>query len=100
MRALHAERADLFTLPPVFAFQQVLHLPSKADDARLAALRAGEAPPPDRRNKLSLPNAWATPLRSRSKTPSGGASPNPSPRCRWAKGRARSAPASACTWCG
>ncbi len=69
LRAFHAARPDLFTRPPVFAFQQVLYLPSEADDARLnaalAALRAGEAAPADRRNKLSVRNDWqATPART------------------------------------
>lgn len=62
LRAFHADRADLFTLPQSFAFQQVLYLPSEADDVRIGAtlanLRAGGEVPPDRVTKLSIPADW------------------------------------------
>ncbi|MDS9467910.1 peptidylprolyl isomerase [Paracoccus sp. MBLB3053] len=62
LRAFHAARPDLFTLPQAFAFRQVLYLPSEAGDARikttLATLRSGGAVPADRRSKLSLPLDW------------------------------------------
>ncbi|SFH85661.1 peptidyl-prolyl cis-trans isomerase [Albimonas pacifica] len=69
LRAFHASRPDLFSLPPAIAFQQVLYLPAEADAERLsqvlAALQAGEAPPADRRNKLSIPFDWPlTPAQS------------------------------------
>ncbi len=57
LRAFHAERSDLFTLPQAFALQQVLYLTSEQDDiaAALAALQAGGPIPPERLNKLSIP---------------------------------------------
>lgn len=57
LRAFHAERSDLFTLPQSFALQQVLYLPSEQDEigAALAALQAGNPIPPERLNKLSIP---------------------------------------------
>jgi hypothetical protein len=62
LRVFHASRADLFTLPPAFAFRQVLYLPSETGDDRLgstlAALRAGGDVPPDRRDKLAMPLDW------------------------------------------
>ncbi|NVK44066.1 MAG: peptidyl-prolyl cis-trans isomerase [Oceanospirillaceae bacterium] len=63
LRAFHAGRPDLFTLPQAFAFRQVLYLPSEASgdtvDTTLAALRAGGEVPPDRLDKLSVPLDWA-----------------------------------------
>ncbi|QEW18492.1 hypothetical protein LA6_000658 [Marinibacterium anthonyi] len=62
LRAFHAARPDLFTLPQAFAFRQVLYLPAEAGDAvetTLAALQGGAEIPPDRRNKLSVPLDWA-----------------------------------------
>lgn len=63
LRAFHSERADLFILPPMFAFRQVLYLPAEAEDAgleaTLASLRQGGAVPADRRNRLSVPMDWA-----------------------------------------
>jgi hypothetical protein len=62
LRAFHAERPDLFTVPPAFAFRQVLYLPSEADDgtleATLASLRQGGAVPTDRLNRMSVPLNW------------------------------------------
>jgi hypothetical protein len=62
LRAFHAERPDLFTLPQSFAFRQVLYLPSEVTDdklgATLAALRSGGAVPPDRQSKLSVQLDW------------------------------------------
>lgn len=62
LRRFYAERPELFTLPPAFAFRQVLYLPSEADDATLsetlAALRNGAAIPADRRNKLGIAQDW------------------------------------------
>lgn len=62
LRAFHATRPDLFTLPQSFAFRQVLYLPAEADDAALeatlASLREGGAVPEGRRNKLSVPLDW------------------------------------------
>jgi hypothetical protein len=68
LRAFHAERPDLFTLPQAFAFRQVLYLPAEAEDevlkATLASLRQGDAVPENRRNKLSVPLDWGlTPAR-------------------------------------
>jgi hypothetical protein len=69
LRAFHAERPDLFTLPRAFAFRQVLYLPSeKGDDeleAALSALRSGGEIPPARLNKLSIPLEWSlTPVQA------------------------------------
>ncbi len=62
LRAFHKEHPDLFTLPPAFAFRQVLYLPSEAAednlDVTLAALRSGGDVPPDRLRKLSVPSDW------------------------------------------
>jgi hypothetical protein len=62
LRAFHAERPDLFTLPQSFAFRQVLYLPSEVKDDRmevtLAALQSGGKVPPDRLSKLSVPLDW------------------------------------------
>ena len=62
LRTFYAERRDLFTLPPAFAFRQVLYLPSEAADDRLEAtlvsLRTGGELPPDRRSKLAMPLDW------------------------------------------
>lgn len=62
LRAFHAERPDLFTLPPAFAFLQVLYLSAEAEDAvleaTLASLRQGDAVPQNRLNKLSVPLDW------------------------------------------
>lgn len=62
LRAFHASHPDLFSLPPAFAFRQVLFLPSEAGDERvevtLAALRSGDDVPPARLNKVSLPLEW------------------------------------------
>jgi hypothetical protein len=62
LRAFHAERPDLFTLPQAFAFRQVLYLPSEAADNKLkvtlASLRSGGEVPPDRLRKLSVPLDW------------------------------------------
>jgi peptidyl-prolyl cis-trans isomerase C len=54
-------RKDFFTLPPAYAFQQVLFLPEEkaASEATLTALRQGAGIPPERRNKLALPVAWS-----------------------------------------
>ncbi len=62
LRAFHAARPELFTLPQAFAFRQMLYLPGEAADGaletRLVAMRAGAEVPPDRRNKLSVPHEW------------------------------------------
>jgi hypothetical protein len=61
LRAFHAERPDLFTLPQAFAFRQVLYLPSEAAEklkVTLASLRSGGEMPPDRLRKLSVPLDW------------------------------------------
>jgi hypothetical protein len=62
LRAFHAERPDLFTLPQAVAFQQVLYLPSEAEDDRLevtlAALQSGGEVPHAQRNKLSVAFDW------------------------------------------
>ncbi len=62
LRNFYAARPDLFTLPPAFAFRQVLYLPAEADEpamtATLATLREGGEVPQDRRNKLSVPFDW------------------------------------------
>lgn len=62
LRAFHAARPDLFTLPQAYAFRQVLYLSSEAAagkmDVTLAALRLGGSVPPDRQRKLSLPEDW------------------------------------------
>ncbi len=62
LRAFYLERADLFTLPPAFAFRQVLFLPSEAAgdrlDVTLAGLRSDGPVPPDRVNKLAVPLDW------------------------------------------
>lgn len=62
LRAFHAARPDLFTLPAAFAFRQVLYLPSEVGDAALdttlAALRNDGAIPQDRKGKLSVPLEW------------------------------------------
>ncbi len=62
LRKFHASRPDLFTLPPAYAFRQVLYLPAEARGdtlkTELELLRAGESVPKDRLNKLSLPLDW------------------------------------------
>ena len=59
LRAFHAERPDLFTLPEAFAFRQVLYLPGEGTlEATLATLRDGGEVPPDRKGKLTIPLDW------------------------------------------
>ena len=63
LRAFHAARPDLFTLPQAYAFQQVLYLPTEASDATLeatlASLQGGGAVPSGQRGKLAVPTEWA-----------------------------------------
>ncbi|MGR3603558.1 MAG: peptidyl-prolyl cis-trans isomerase [Heliomarina sp.] len=59
LRAFHAERPDLFTLPEAFAFRQVLYLPGEGSlEVTLATLRDGGEVPPDRKGKLTIPLDW------------------------------------------
>ncbi|NDV51995.1 peptidyl-prolyl cis-trans isomerase [Salipiger sp. PrR003] len=63
LRAFHAARPDLFTLPQAYAFRQVLYLPAEAGDevleTTLASLQGGGEVPPGQRGKLAVPTDWA-----------------------------------------
>jgi PPIC-type PPIASE domain len=63
LREFFESREDLFTLPPAFAFEQVLFLNDESDleaeiQHTLYALRQGAAIPRNRINKLSVPGDW------------------------------------------
>jgi peptidyl-prolyl cis-trans isomerase C len=64
LREFFESREEMFTLPPAFAFEQVLFLNDESQVesqmmSTLAALRQGAAIPRERRNKLSVPAQWS-----------------------------------------